>query len=261
MPVTKTRTYKKKSKEERAAEKKRMNDLLEAKNEEVFFESDNLAAFLKFVSKFTKYSYNNQLLIFSQFPNASFVSTYNGWKNKGRYVKANEKGIEIFKPCPKKIERNEKDENGNLVLDENGEPKKKIVSYMDYTIDHVFDISQTDGKSIDEMLSISDEDPLYETSEDLCDALKSVTAGISYDMQPYDMIMAAARENLQDPSREAIEACAHILSGYLQIDIGKLPSDIIEWAKGKTGKELFEFMRNVNGASKKIINQLEAGED
>lgn len=44
------------------------------------FESDKYKEYLKVMSKFTNYSVNNTILIFSQRPDAKLVAGYTAWK-------------------------------------------------------------------------------------------------------------------------------------------------------------------------------------
>jgi hypothetical protein len=50
------------------------------------------------MSRFHTYSWNNQLLIMMQRPDATHVAGFNGWKDLGRWVKKGEAGIAIFAP-------------------------------------------------------------------------------------------------------------------------------------------------------------------
>lgn len=63
------------------------------------FSSEKYADYLRTVSNFHNYSFNNILLIQSQKPNATHVAGFNKWKDKfNRYVKKGEKGIKIIAP-------------------------------------------------------------------------------------------------------------------------------------------------------------------
>ena len=70
------------------------------------FESDRYTTFLKVMSKFHNYSFNNSLLIAMQCPEATMVAGYTSWKrNFHRNVNKGEKGIKILAPCPYKINK------------------------------------------------------------------------------------------------------------------------------------------------------------
>ena len=95
--------------------------------------SDQYKEFLKFSSRFYNYSMYNQLLIWVQKPNATFVAGFQTWKKMGRFVKKGEKGIRILAPIRISATR------------VNGEGKEEVVEYNKYQTISVFDISQTEG--------------------------------------------------------------------------------------------------------------------
>ncbi|MBR3996830.1 MAG: hypothetical protein IKI93_00630 [Clostridia bacterium] len=71
------------------------------------FTSGKYADYLRTMSRFTRYSVNNRLLIYSQYPQASHVAGYQAWQTKfERHVVKGAKGITIIAPTPfkKKIE-------------------------------------------------------------------------------------------------------------------------------------------------------------
>ncbi len=74
---------------------------------QALFQSERYADYLRTMSRFHSYSYNNTILIHMQMPNATRVAGFNKWKNQfGRHVKKGEKGLTIIAPTPfkKKIE-------------------------------------------------------------------------------------------------------------------------------------------------------------
>src|SRR5262252_1516440 len=54
--------------------------------------------FLRTSAAFWDYSWHNQMLIWRQKPDASFVGGFNTWLKCGRYVRKGEKGIAILAP-------------------------------------------------------------------------------------------------------------------------------------------------------------------
>lgn len=60
--------------------------------------SDRLGRYLEFSARFHKYSANNQMLIYLQSPNATFVAGYRKWQEWGYQVGKGEKGIRILAP-------------------------------------------------------------------------------------------------------------------------------------------------------------------
>src|SRR5512137_790169 len=59
--------------------------------------------YLKFLSHFHRYSFNNLILIIFQFPQATLCASYRTWKKLGRHVRKGEKGIEILVPVLARI--------------------------------------------------------------------------------------------------------------------------------------------------------------
>ena len=123
------------------------------------FASDKYKQYLQTMSRFHRYSVNNQMLIFMQKPDASLVAGFNKWKDSfGRNVRRGEKGIKIIAPAPykKKIEKEKLDPDTKLpLLDENGLPIKeeKEVNVSTFKVVSVFDVSQTEGKPLPEISS------------------------------------------------------------------------------------------------------------
>ena len=141
--ANKTRSPDKKSQKERIKE---ITDQLEAGIQELF-ESDKYKDYLTCMSKFHNYSLNNTLLIAMQKPEATLVAGYKAWqKDHGRIVKKGEHGIKILAPCKFKVTV-ENDKNGILENSGKGE-ETKVMEYLRFKITHVFDISQTEGKSL-----------------------------------------------------------------------------------------------------------------
>ncbi|MGM0437938.1 MAG: ImmA/IrrE family metallo-endopeptidase [Bacillota bacterium] len=126
---------------------------------------------LQFHSKFHNYSFGNQLLIFSQMPDATMVAGYNDWKEKfNRYVMpkkerkkedVRENYIAIRYPIIKKVEKEKKD--GSV---------KKEKELVGFGWTHVWDVSQT--KPINEEGKIPSMDiHLKEENKELFNLIKS----------------------------------------------------------------------------------------
>jgi len=97
--------------------------------------------FLTTMAKFREYSWNNQLLIMLQRPDATHVAGFATWKDLGRWVKKNERGITILAPgFPRKPKEEEEPEEDEKIW-------RVPVYFFPVT---VFDISQTDGKPLPE---------------------------------------------------------------------------------------------------------------
>lgn len=120
-------------------------------------ESKSFEDFLRFSSKFRRYSFGNILLIWTQRPNATQVAGMKTWNALGRSVKKGEKGIMIFAPFLKKV-RNvfEPDENSGpdvtaQSLEKTGAQEKEEQMLIGFKSVYVFDVTQTEGKPLPEL--------------------------------------------------------------------------------------------------------------
>ena len=82
--------------------------------------SDLFKTWLRAVSRSHHYSFNNQLLVLLQRPQAERVAGFHTWKSLGRNVKKGAKGIAILAPCVRKQTAEEADK----------QPKGERVSEM-----------------------------------------------------------------------------------------------------------------------------------
>ena len=123
------------------------------------FESDRYQSYLDTMSRFHSYSVNNTLLIHMQRPNATHVAGFNAWRDKfERHVKKGERGIQIIAPTPvlKKIRETVIDpDTKRPVLDAEGKPvtEERNVKVPMFKPVTVFDVSQTEGKPLPELVS------------------------------------------------------------------------------------------------------------
>ncbi len=89
--------------------------------------SQRLEEYLAFIARFHRYSVNNQMLIYIQCPQATFVAGYRTWKEMGYQVARGQKGIRILAPQPHK-----------RINQETGQEEEAI----SFTTVSVFDVSQ-----------------------------------------------------------------------------------------------------------------------
>jgi hypothetical protein len=170
--------------EERRRRVKELNDNVR-ENVARLQNSSEFKNFLISMSRFHKYSWNNQMLIWLQKPDATRVAGYNTWRDLGRYVKKGERGIQILAPLGPtaaiswvratdnavySIQRTGKDwdiydDNDKLVA--GGFPSyaaaarrlkdmgfvehRQTLTVNNFKIVHVFDLSQTEGKPLPEV--------------------------------------------------------------------------------------------------------------
>ena len=123
------------------------------------FESEKYMNYLKVMSKFHNYSFNNSLLIAMQMPQASLVAGYSKWKNTfHRQVEKGQKAIKIIAPSPYKIDKiqDKIDPITNKpMLDTNGNTIKEKVKVVvpAYKVTNVFDVSQTLGEPLPSLVN------------------------------------------------------------------------------------------------------------
>ncbi len=110
-------------------------------------QSDTLKTYLRVMSKFHRYSWNNILLIHSQRPDATQIAGFQAWLKLGRYVRKGEKGIAILAPM---LGRKKSDDD--LSEDER-------TRLFGFRAAHVFDVSQTDGAALPSFATVQG-DPL-----------------------------------------------------------------------------------------------------
>ena len=139
---------------EKPAEKmKEITDRLEQGITELF-DSERYKEYLKVMSRFHNYSFNNTLLIAMQKPDASLVAGFTAWKNNfQRNVIKGEKGIKIIAPSPFKVKQQMEKIDPHTrkpVMGKDGKPvmEEKEVTIPAYKVVSVFDVSQTEGKEL-----------------------------------------------------------------------------------------------------------------
>src|SRR3990167_8590723 len=98
--------------------------------------SDDFKDWLRISAKFWHYSWANQLMIWSQRPEATRVAGFNKWLELKKPVKKGEKGIAIFAPMFKKF-----------ISQEDGMPHQQLIGFK---VVFVFDVAQTDGPALPE---------------------------------------------------------------------------------------------------------------
>lgn len=135
---------------ERNKEIKEITDKLEAGVKDVFA-SGKYCEYLNVMSKFYKYSANNCMLIMIQMPTATWVASYKKWKDDfNRQVRKGEKSIKILAPIPHKLVKE--------VENANGDKEEKEIEWLSFRAVPVFDISQTDGDELPQLVHMLEGD-------------------------------------------------------------------------------------------------------
>lgn len=165
----------KKSKKEQVKE---LTERLEQGVREVFT-SGAYENYLKVMSKFHRYSFRNTVLIWQQNPAATYVAGFDAWKNDfKRYVKKGEKAIRIFAPTEYTVPQQKQviDPVTKLpMVDAQGKPVMETVDVKrrGFMATSVFDISQTDGQELPEL--VKKLDGKVENYDAMLEAIKSVS--------------------------------------------------------------------------------------
>jgi antirestriction protein ArdC len=104
--------------------------------------SEKLREYLAAMARFHHYSLHNIMLIATQRPEATHVAGFNTWKRLGRFVKKGAKGIMILAPVVLKKES------------EPAEESERQESAIRFRAVYVFDMKDTDGKSLPQLGSV-----------------------------------------------------------------------------------------------------------
>ena len=159
-----------------AKQVREITDKLEQGIKELF-ESERFKEYLRTMSKFYNYSFNNTLLIAMQKPEATYVAGYTSWqRNFDRQVMKGEKGIKILAPAPYKAQE-EREKIDPLtqkpVIGADGKTVTETVEVLRpaFKVVSVFDVSQTDGKELPDII-VDELKGTVENYEAFFDALK-----------------------------------------------------------------------------------------
>lgn len=142
--------------EKREEQMKEITERLEQGVKELFT-SEKYTEYLKTMSQFHNYSFNNTLLIAMQKPEATLVAGFAAWQKKfNRHVKRGEKGIQIIAPIAvKQKEEVEKFDSttNEPILRPDGQPETEEVEHIipHFRVATVFDVSQTEGEPLPEL--------------------------------------------------------------------------------------------------------------
>ena len=172
------------------------------------YSSELFKQYLSCLSKFHSYSLNNTLLILSQKPEASLVAGYRAWQtNFNRHVNKGEKGLTILAPVTTKEDRlmNKHDENGNVILDESGNPiqEMRVVNLTHFKTTTVFDISQTSGDPLPSLVhdltgSSNEVKAIIQTIQSVC------TIPIEFKTETEDLSFMTGAKGYYSPRKDKI---------------------------------------------------------
>lgn len=239
--------------------------------------------FLKFQKSFRNYSFNNLILIFSQFPEATRVAGKAKWQKLKRELMPDAQKIFILAPIPRKYSKKVK-------KIENGEEIETIENYEynAYRYVYVYDISQTIGEPIpmettnmnsDSMMEFYEKlknfskFPVYE--KDLNGSLEGYfnpskkeivlkktlsiddkTSVLLHELAHglYDNFDYTTDRNL---SEVFVESIAYIVADYFGLDTSRCSFNYItQWAKGEP-KVVLDLGNKIQKCANKFIKEIE----
>lgn len=239
--------------------------------------------FLKFQKNFRGYSFNNLVLIFSQFPEATKVAGKSKWLKLKRELTENARKIWIVAPIPRQYDKKVK-------AIEDGEEIEKIetVKYNAYRYVYVYDISHTKGNVIllqSQDINSNDMGCLYEkliSFSHIPVIEKELTGSCKgyYDEQKQEIAIkntmslndkaAVLLHELthslyddfdyskdRDLSEVFVESVAYIVADHFGLDTSPCSFNyIIKWAKGDP-KKVLELGSKIQTCANSFIERLE----
>ena len=150
-------------------------------------------SYISFASKFRTYSVSNQLLIYLQNPEASYVLGYRSWETKfNRHVKKGSKAIQIIAPSLKKVTVIKEPDNPSEYYDSKAETeiKREIAGF--HTV-NVFDIQDTEPNA-----AAVDNIPILVSGlkggdEDVLELYNKVLAIVSKELEVVEVVKTASK--------------------------------------------------------------------
>ena len=249
------------------------------------FTSENYRNYLLIMSKFHTYSLNNQLLIWMQRPEATYVAGYKTWqKSFKRQVRKGETSIKILAPISCKFKKQVETEDGI---------EEKEVQFNRFRAVSVFDISQTDGDDLPQIVTKLDGD--VDGYEDLLqriqaaspvpvefkniegsangyfhmvDKVIAIQEGMSQIQTVKTMIHEIAHSILHDRDdgtekdadrglkEQQAESVAYVVSNYIGLDTSDYSFGYVAgWSKGNTD-DLKANLEVIRSTANQIIEKI-----
>ena len=239
--------------------------------------------FLKFQKNFRGYSFNNLILIYSQFPNATKVAGKAKWQKLKRELTEDAKKIWIVAPIPRHYQKKVK-----AIEDDEEVEKIETIEYNAYRYVYVYDISQTTGEDIPlqcqeincddmsyfyEKLKAFSNVPVFE--EDLSGSLKGYFSPndskivIKKDLSQNDKAAVLLHEIAhslyddfdyskdRDLSEVFVESVAYIVADHFGLDTSTCSFNyIIKWANGEP-KTVIDLGSKIQKCANQYIEKLE----
>jgi hypothetical protein len=231
---------------------------------------DRLAALLKMMARFHRYSLHNVCMISSQRPDATRVAGFQTWRTLGRFVRKGEKGIVILAPVLRRHDDAEKDSS-------------RVVGFR---AAYVFDLAQTDGEPLAETASASGEPGsrtavlraaivshgvAIEDADDLGGALGTSSGGriqVLKGLTPPEEFVVLVHEYAHELLHRSVdraasrdtreleaEAVAFIVGEAIGLEVAESARDCIHLYRGDR-QALFDSLDRIRDAAGRILQSL-----
>lgn len=256
------------------------------------FQSENYRNYLKTMSNFHNYSFNNTMLIFLQRPDSTLVAGYNTWQKMKRQVNKGEKGIRILAPMKFKttIEVDVTNDKGEKTK----EPKE--VEFLRFKPVSVFDVGQTKGEPLPELTKLLND--TVENYPKIISALENISP-YPVEYKPIEgeakgycsfgeqavvvregmpelqtiktLIHEVAHAKLHNPDNDEnkikgraekeleAESTAYVVCEHFGLDTSEYSFPYLaSWSAGKELDVLAEALENIHNTATEIIKTIEA---
>lgn len=117
--------------------------------------SQSLLRYLAFMARFHQYSFGNCLLIALQRPEATLVAGFQRWKQLGRTVRRNERGIALLAPMIGRRQPTDSDSEDDSSAETAAHTSRSGSTIRGFRIVYVFDVSQTEGRELASFAQLS----------------------------------------------------------------------------------------------------------
>lgn len=252
-------------------------------NLQVIVNNGEYEKFLKFQKNFRGYSFNNLILIFSQFPEATRVAGKSKWLKLKREPIKGAKKIFIIAPIPRTYQKKTK-----VIENDEEIEKTETIRYNYYRYVYVYDISQTIGEPIPlqvnkinsntmadfyDKLKMFSKFPVYEEeiksgadgyynpkkkiiviekNMSVDDKAATLLHELSHGL--YDDFNYKTDRNL---SEVFVESIAYIVADYFGLDTSMCSFNyIIKWAHGDT-KTVIDLGTKIQKCANDFIDEIE----
>lgn len=181
--------------------------------------SETLTAYLKAMSLFPKYSWNNLFLIARQRPDARRVAGYQAWRKLGRFVRQGEKGIAIIAPIVRRKSEEHADEIDNQL------------HIAGFKVAHVFSEEQTEGDALPEIGTVAGDPAGY-----------------------FDRLVSfvSAQGIALEYSAEIVPAKGMAMQGKITLLPGQTPAELLATLAHETAHALLHFSERRKQTTKRI---------